>query len=93
MEVVAGSTHFTLSTVLTFTTTTSVIRLVNISTRRASNILYSELRHIIIVGNITFIEREWMLLRNLPKISVMDGNPLNRADIRAVKVPPSSPDW
>ena len=26
------------------------------------------------------------LLRNMPKISIMDGNPLNRADIRAVKV-------
>ena len=58
----------------------------NTSTCRASNIQYSELRHIIIVGNMTFIKREWMLLRNLPKISVMDGNPLNRADIRAVKV-------
>ena len=27
-----------------------------------------------------------LLLRNMPKISIMDGNPLNRADIRAVKV-------
>lgn len=34
----------------------------------------------------TFVEREWGLLRNMPKISIMDGSPLNRADIRAVKV-------
>ena len=53
---------------------------------RASNIPYADLRHIIIVGNMTFLEREWGLLRNMPKISVMNGNPLNRADIRAVKV-------
>ena len=54
--------------------------------RRASNIPYADLRHIIIVGNMTFLQREWGLLRNMPKISIMDGNPLNRADIRAVKV-------
>ena len=53
---------------------------------RASNIPYADLRHIIIVGNMTFLEREWGLLRNMPKISIMNGNPLNRADIRAVKV-------
>ena len=29
---------------------------------------------------------EWMLLRNLPKISVLDGSPLSRADLRAVKI-------
>ena len=33
-----------------------------------------------------FIFREWGLLSNLPKISVMVGNPTNRADLRAVKV-------
>jgi hypothetical protein len=27
-----------------------------------------------------------MLLRNLPKISVLDGSPLSRADLRAVKI-------
>ena len=30
--------------------------------------------------------REWGLLRNLPKLTVIDGSPLNRADLRAVKV-------
>ena len=30
--------------------------------------------------------REWYLLRNLPKISVLDGDPLSRADLRAVKI-------
>ena len=30
--------------------------------------------------------REWGLLSNLPKISVMEGSPNNRGDLRAVKV-------
>ena len=30
--------------------------------------------------------REWKLLANMPKISVMDGSPSNRADLRSVKV-------
>ena len=30
--------------------------------------------------------REWGLLSNLPKISVMEGSPTNRADLRSVKV-------
>jgi potassium large conductance calcium-activated channel subfamily M alpha protein 1 len=69
---------------------------------RASNIPYGDLRHIIILGNMEFIKRyrlgrkpcislyivsrEWKLLANMPKISVMDGSPSNRADLRAVKV-------
>ena len=69
---------------------------------RASNIPYGDLRHIIILGNMQFIKRyllerqpcisfyivsrEWKLLANMPKISVMDGSPSNRADLRAVKV-------
>ena len=36
--------------------------------------------------NIVFYLREWKLLANMPKISVMDGSPSNRADLRAVKV-------
>ena len=53
---------------------------------RASNIPYNDLRHVIIVANLSFIKREWALLSNLPKISIMEGNPNNRADLRAVKV-------
>jgi hypothetical protein len=32
------------------------------------------------------VSREWNLLRNLPKISVLDGNPMSRADLRAIKI-------
>merc|ERR550519_763322 len=53
---------------------------------RASNIAYNDLRHIIIVGDHDYISREWQLICNLPKISVMQGSPLSRADLRAVKI-------
>jgi len=53
---------------------------------RASNINYNDLRHIIILGNERFISREWSLLKNLPKISVLDGSPMSRADLRAIKI-------
>ena len=33
-----------------------------------------------------FFPDEWRLLQNLPKISVLNGNPLSRADLRAVKI-------
>ena len=69
-----------------FSKMSTIIIIIDCHQRRASNIPYADLRHIIIVGNMTFVEREWGLLRNMPKISIMNGNPLNRADIRAVKV-------
>ena len=39
-----------------------------------------------LLRTLTLTCREWKLLKNLPKISVVDGSPLNRADLRAVKV-------
>ena len=33
-----------------------------------------------------FLTREWPLLRNLPDVTVLGGSPINRADLRAVKV-------
>ena len=33
-----------------------------------------------------FLTREWPLLRNLPEVKVLGGSPINRADLRAVKV-------
>ena len=69
---------------------------------RASNIGYNDLRHVVILGNTNFLKRskyprpssettnivcrEWYLLKNLPKISVMEGSPMSRADLRALKI-------
>merc|ERR1719397_1276933 len=53
---------------------------------RASNFHYHELKHVVIVGNVNYVKREWKTLQNLPKISILDGSPLSRADLRSVNV-------
>merc|ERR1719189_1170865 len=53
---------------------------------RASNFHYHELKHVVLVGNTDYIKREWKTLQNLPKISILDGSPLSRADLRSVNV-------
>merc|ERR1719309_1313360 len=53
---------------------------------RASNFHYHELKHVVIVGSVDYTRREWKTLQNLPKISVLNGSPLSRADLRAVNV-------
>jgi potassium large conductance calcium-activated channel subfamily M alpha protein 1 len=54
--------------------------------KRASNFHYHELKHVVIVGNVEYLRREWKMLQNLPKISVLNGSPLSRADLRAVNI-------
>lgn len=39
---------------------------------RASNFHYHELKHVVIVGSVEYIKREWKMLQNLPKISVLN---------------------
>ncbi|KAG1674899.1 Calcium-activated potassium channel slo-1 [Nymphon striatum] len=53
---------------------------------RASNFHYHELKHVVIVGSVDYLRREWKSLQNLPKISIMNGSPLSRADLRSVNV-------
>merc|ERR1719369_973022 len=53
---------------------------------RASNFHFHELKHVVIVGAVDYIKREWKTLQNLPKISVLNGSPLSRADLRSVNV-------
>merc|ERR1719427_2100882 len=53
---------------------------------RASNFHYHELKHVVIVGAVEYLRREWKTLQNLPKISILHGSPLSRADLRAVNV-------
>lgn len=38
---------------------------------RASNFHYHELKHVVIVGNVDYLRREWKMLQNLPKISIL----------------------
>ncbi|KAI6185222.1 BK channel [Aphelenchoides fujianensis] len=53
---------------------------------RASNFHYHELKHVVIVGDAEYLKHEWKTLQNLPKISILNGNPLSRADLRAVNI-------
>ena len=39
---------------------------------RASNFHYHELKHVVIVGAVDYIRREWKTLQNLPKISIVN---------------------
>ena len=39
---------------------------------RASNFHYHELKHVVIVGDVEYLRREWQNLQNFPKISVLD---------------------
>nr|ABS45069.1 slowpoke potassium channel family member SLO-1 [Cooperia oncophora] len=53
---------------------------------RASNFHYHELKHVVIVGDLDYLRKEWKTLYNLPKISILNGSPLSRADLRAVNI-------
>ena len=39
---------------------------------RASNFHYHELKHVVIVGSVEYLRREWKTLQNLPKISILN---------------------
>ncbi|XP_047916134.2 calcium-activated potassium channel subunit alpha-1 isoform X16 [Anser cygnoides] len=53
---------------------------------RASNFHYHELKHIVFVGSLEYLRREWETLHNFPKVSILPGTPLSRADLRAVNI-------
>lgn len=38
---------------------------------RASNFHYHELKHVVIVGDLKYLEREWKTLQNFPKLSIL----------------------
>uniref|UniRef100_A0A182NCL4 Calcium-activated potassium channel BK alpha subunit domain-containing protein n=1 Tax=Anopheles dirus TaxID=7168 RepID=A0A182NCL4_9DIPT len=49
---------------------------------RASNFHYHELKHVVIVGSVEYIRREWKMLQNLPKISVLNVRPPQQSGTR-----------
>uniref|UniRef100_A0AAR2KI86 Calcium-activated potassium channel subunit alpha-1 n=1 Tax=Pygocentrus nattereri TaxID=42514 RepID=A0AAR2KI86_PYGNA len=53
---------------------------------RASNFHYHELKPIVFVGSLEYLKREWETLHNFPKVSILPGSPLSRADLRAVNI-------
>ena len=53
---------------------------------RASSTMQKDIMEVVLIGNKEFLEREWFLLKNLPKVTVLDGSILNRAHLRSVSV-------
>lgn len=45
---------------------------------RASNFHYHELKHIVFVGSLDYLRREWETLHNFPKVSILPVSTLNK---------------
>lgn len=53
---------------------------------RASSTMQKDIMEVVIIGNREFLEREWFLLKNLPRVTIVDGSILNRAHLRAASI-------
>ncbi|KAL5968847.1 Calcium-activated potassium channel slo-1 [Taenia solium] len=53
---------------------------------RASNLHIHDLKTVVLVGNLEYIKREWKTLANFPRIWVLPGSPLSKANLRSVNV-------
>lgn len=45
---------------------------------RASNFHYHELKHIVFVGSLDYLRREWETLHNFPKVSILPVSTLSK---------------
>ncbi|PAA88249.1 hypothetical protein BOX15_Mlig020874g2 [Macrostomum lignano] len=53
---------------------------------RASSIPRAQLKDIVFVGSESLIFNEWSIIQNFPNIYVLNGSPLNRANLKAVNI-------
>ncbi|XP_072342195.1 calcium-activated potassium channel subunit alpha-1-like [Scyliorhinus torazame] len=53
---------------------------------RASSFTYDELKSIVIVGSLQYIDQDWSTISNFPKVFILPGSPLCRADLKAVSI-------
>ena len=53
---------------------------------RASNYHYDELKPIVFIGNLVFLEKEWKSICNFPKLYILPGSPNDRSVLRAVNI-------
>ncbi|XP_055357013.1 calcium-activated potassium channel slo-1-like isoform X2 [Paramacrobiotus metropolitanus] len=53
---------------------------------RSGDIPFEHLKEIVLLGNTVYLEKEWSTLSNLPKITVVRGNPLERTDLEMVSI-------
>ncbi|KFO37058.1 Potassium channel subfamily U member 1, partial [Fukomys damarensis] len=53
---------------------------------RASNYTQKELKDIVFIGSLDYLQREWRFLRNFPRIYIMPGSALYSGDLHAVNI-------
>uniref|UniRef100_A0A8C9L3L4 Potassium calcium-activated channel subfamily U member 1 n=1 Tax=Pavo cristatus TaxID=9049 RepID=A0A8C9L3L4_PAVCR len=53
---------------------------------RATNFLYHELKDIVLLGPLEYLQREWKFIQNFPKLWLFSGSALSCADLKAVNV-------
>ncbi|XP_055972642.1 potassium channel subfamily U member 1 [Sorex fumeus] len=53
---------------------------------RASNYTRQELKDIVFIGSLDYLQREWRFLRNFPKLYIMPGSALYTGDLHAVNI-------
>ncbi|NXA53625.1 KCMA1 protein, partial [Nothocercus julius] len=53
---------------------------------RASNFVYQELKDIVFLGPLEYLQREWKFIQNFPKLWLFSGSALSCADLRALSV-------
>ena len=53
---------------------------------RASNFHYHEIKEIVFLGDKEYLRKEWSSISSFPKVKIMPGSPLKRADLRTVKI-------
>ncbi|XP_041089352.1 calcium-activated potassium channel subunit alpha-1-like [Polyodon spathula] len=53
---------------------------------RAGNLTRAELRTVLLLGSLHYLQREWEHIHYFPKIYILPGSPLCRADLRAAQV-------
>ncbi|XP_005398530.1 PREDICTED: potassium channel subfamily U member 1 [Chinchilla lanigera] len=53
---------------------------------RASNYTQKELKDIVFIGSLEYLQREWRFLRNFPRVFIMPGSALYSGDLHAVNI-------
>ncbi|KAF5400958.1 Calcium-activated BK potassium channel alpha subunit [Paragonimus heterotremus] len=53
---------------------------------RASHYHANQLKTIVLLGNETYLRREWPSVENFPEVFCLPGSPLSRADLRAARI-------
>nr|XP_020641778.1 potassium channel subfamily U member 1 isoform X2 [Pogona vitticeps] len=53
---------------------------------RASNFTFKELKDIVFVGSLEYLQREWEFIQNFPKLYILKGSALSCGDLRSASI-------